>query len=382
MQNKMQRIFQRPQGDAVSAVRKDVAQMEGYKPGEQPATTDYIKLNTNENPYPPSPRVKEALIAELERIRLYPDPMATGLRERIAELHQVPMENILVGNGSDELLTIIIRTFAERGDCVASPSPTYTLYKTLCEIQGARYVPVEYRDDYSLNEDLIPSRSKIVFVANPNSPSGTLLPEESLAKIAAAIPGVLVIDEAYVDFSRKNCLGLLKTRKNVIILRTLSKSFSLAGLRIGYALADKEIIGNFVKVKDSYNVSRLAIAGGLAALSDLEWTRGNIQKIVASRRRLTWGLEELGFLVYPSEANFVLVKSDGYPADQIYRQLKRKKILVRYYDTPRLKNSLRISVGTDAEIKRLVIQIAEIVGWKGMAVEQSARPETGVWHER
>lgn len=366
----------------MSAIRKDIARMEGYRPGEQPPTTDYIKLNTNENPYPPSPRVKDALIAELERLRLYPDPMATRLRERIAELHQVPLENILVGNGSDELLTIMIRTFAERGECVASPSPTYTLYKTLCEIQGARYVPVEYRDDYSLNESLIPARAKIVFVANPNSPSGTLLPEESLAKIAAAISGVLVIDEAYVDFSRKNCLSLLKTHKNVIILRTLSKSFSLAGLRVGYALADKDIIGNFIKVKDSYNVSRLAIAGGLAALSDLEWARGNIQKIIATRRRLTWGLEELGFFVYPSEANFVLARLDAYPADQIYRQLTRKKILVRYYDTPRLKNCLRISVGTDGEITRLVIQIAEIVGWKGTTVEESARPETGVWHER
>jgi len=364
MQKKIPLLFQRSLGKEASAPRKNIARMEGYTPGEQPPTTDYIKLNTNENPYPPSPRVHEALIAEIERLRLYPDPMATRLRERIAELHQVPMESILVGNGSDELLTIAIRTFADRGDLVASPSPTYTLYKTLCEIQGARYFPVEYRDDYSLNEDLIPSRAKIVFVASPNSPSGTILPEETLAKIAAAISGVLVIDEAYVDFSRKNCLGLLKTHKNVIILRTLSKSFSLAGLRVGYALADKEIIANFIKVKDSYNVSRLAIAGGLAALSDLEWVKGNIQKIIGTRRRLIWGLEELGFSVYPSEANFVLARLDAFPADQIYRQLKRKKILVRYYDTPRLRNCLRINVGTDGEIKQLVIQIAEIIDWK------------------
>lgn len=345
-------------------VRKDIVQMEGYQPGEQPSTADYIKLNTNENPYPPSPRVREALTAELDRIRLYPDPMATRLKEKIAEIHQAPLENILVGNGSDELLTIAVRTFADKGDCVASPSPTYTLYKTLCEIQGARYVPVEYREDYSLNEDLVPSRAKIVFVANPNSPSGTVLPEESLAKIASSIAGVLVVDEAYVDFARKNCLGLLKKHRNVIVLRTFSKSFSLAGLRVGYALADKEIISNFAKVKDSYNVSRLAIEGGLAALSDLEWTRSNIRKVIATRRRLVWGLEELGFFVYPSEANFVLARHDAFPADQIYRQLKRKKILVRYYDTPRLKNCLRISVGTDQEIARLIVQIAEITGIK------------------
>lgn len=343
-------------------IRKDIARMEGYQPGEQPSTTDYIKLNTNENPYPPSPRVREAITAEMDRIRLYPDPMATRLRERIAEIHGAGLENVLVGNGSDELLTIAVRTFADEGDCVASPSPTYTLYKTLCEIQGARYVPVEYREDYSLNESLIPSRAKIVFVANPNSPSGTVLPEESLSKIASAIAGVLVIDEAYVDFARKNCLGLLKKHGNVIILRTLSKSFSLAGLRVGYALADREIIANFIKVKDSYNVSRFAIAGGLAALSDLEWLRSNVSKVIATRRRLVWGLEDLGFFVYPSEANFVLARHDAFPADQIYKQLKRKKILVRYYDTPRLKNCLRISVGTDQEIERLIVQIAEITG--------------------
>jgi histidinol-phosphate aminotransferase len=345
--------------------RKNIVQMEGYQPGEQPSTTDYVKLNTNENPYPPSPRVREALMAELDRIRLYPNPMATGLREKIAELHQVGIENVLVGNGSDELLTIAVRTFADKGDCVTSPSPTYTLYKTLCEIQGARYTPVEYREDYSLNEDLVPSRAKIVFVSNPNSPSGTVLSQESLAKIASATAGVLVVDEAYVDFAKNNCLGLLKTHRNVIILRTFSKSFSLAGLRVGYALADKEIIANFIKAKDSYNVSRLAIAGGLAALSDLEWTRANIQKVLATRRRLVWGLEELGFFVYPSEANFVLARHDAFPTDQIYRQLKRKKILVRYYDTPRLKNCLRISVGIDQEIVRLVVQIAEIIGWRG-----------------
>ncbi|MEJ2745572.1 MAG: histidinol-phosphate transaminase [bacterium] len=345
--------------------RKNIVQMEGYQPGEQPSTTDYIKLNTNENPYPPSPRVGEALTAELDRLRLYPDPMATKLREKIAELHQVGLENILIGNGSDELLTIAIRTFVDKGDCVASPSPTYTLYKTLCEIQGARYTPVEYREDYSLNESLIPAKAKIVFVSNPNSPSGTILPEESLAKIASSIAGILVVDEAYVDFAKKNCLGLLKKHRNVIILRTFSKSFSLAGLRVGYALADKEIMANFIKVKDSYNVSRFAIVGGLAALNDLAWTRANVKKVLATRRRLIWGLEELGFFVYPSEANFVLARHDAFPADQIYRQLKRKRILVRYYDTPRLKNCLRISVGTDQEIVRLVVQIAEIMGWKG-----------------
>jgi histidinol-phosphate aminotransferase len=348
----------------MNMIRKNIEGMEGYVPGEQPTDTDFIKLNTNENPYPPSPRVREALAEEMERLRLYPDPMAGRFRERVAELNGVPVDNVLAGNGSDDLLTIIMRTFVGEGDLVVSPSPTYTLYKTLCEIQEARYSTVPYRDDYSLNEDYIPVKAKVVFVNNPNSPSGTVIGEESLEKIAARIHGVLVVDEAYVDFASKNCMGLIKKYKNVIILRSLSKSFSLAGLRVGYALADKHIIENFIKVKDSYNVNRMAIAGGLAALSDLEWMKENARKIITTRRRLVWGLEELGFYVYPSEANFVLGKIDYYPADQIYRHLKRRKILVRYYDTPRLKDCLRISVGTDAEVKKLIIQIAEIVCWK------------------
>jgi len=338
--------------------------MEGYTPGEQPATEGYIKLNTNENPYPPSPRVREALEGEIQRLRLYPDPLAMRLRERIAEIHGIPSDRVIVGNGSDDLLTMIMRTFAEKGDTVVSPSPTYTLYKTLCEIQGARYVAVPYREDYSLNETLIPRRAKIVFVASPNSPSGTLAQERTLVRIASAIAGVLVVDEAYVDFSRGSCAGLLKERENVIILRSLSKSFSLAGLRVGYGIADRAIIENMVKVKDSYNVSRLAIVGGLAALSDLAWMRDNVRKVVATRRRLMEKLETLGFYVYPSEANFVLARITSYPARQLYEHLKRKRILVRYYDTPRLRDCLRISVGTDAEIEALVVQIAEIIGWR------------------
>jgi histidinol-phosphate aminotransferase len=344
--------------------RKRIQRMVGYRPGEQPTTGGYIKLNTNENPYPPSPRVREALSAEMDRLRLYPDPKATRLRERIAELQGLPMERVIIGNGSDDLLTMIIRTFAEKGDVVASPAPTYTLYSTLCEIQGVKYVAVPYREDYSLNDALIPRRAKIVFVASPNSPSGTIMSEDTLARIASSTAGVLVVDEAYVDFARANSAGLLKKYSNVIVLRSFSKSFSLAGLRVGYGLADKTVIENMVKVKDSYNVSRLAIAGGLAALIDLEWMRENVRKIIATRRRLTGQLEQRGFFVYPSEANFILARITSYPAAQLYEHLKKKRILVRYYDTPRLRDCLRISIGTDAEIDALVIQIEESIGWR------------------
>jgi histidinol-phosphate aminotransferase len=346
-------------------MRNAIAGMRGYVPGEQPAEGGYLKLNTNENPYPPSPRVAEALAAEAGRLRLYPDPKASRLRALIASYCGVAPEEVLVGNGSDELLTIAVRTFADAGALVASPDPTYTLYRTLCEIQGARYVPVPYRDDYSLNPDLVPAKARLVFIANPNSPSGTLLPEETLAAVAKAISGVLVVDEAYADFARTNAAGLLKGRRNVVILRTLSKSFSLAGLRVGYALADRGIVAGFEKVKDSYNVGRLAIAGGLAAIEDAAWMRENVRRVVATRKRLAARLAALGFFVFPSEANFVLTRISSYPARQIYEHLKKRRILVRYYDTPRLGDCLRISVGTDEEIERLLEQIAEIIGWKG-----------------
>lgn len=356
--------------------RKNIERMTGYAPGEQPSGGGYIKLNTNENPYPPSPRVMEAIAAETERLRLYPDPLATKLRERIAAYHQQPLERILVGNGSDDLLTVITRTFAGKGDTVVSPTPTYTLYRTLCEIQEARYITIPFREDYSLDAGLIPSRAKIVFAANPNSPSGTLLSEGTLARIASAISGVLVVDEAYVDFSRRNCMGLLEKHENVIILRSFSKSFSLAGMRIGYAVANGRIIENLIKVKDSYNVNRLAVAAGIAALDDIQWMKANVTKVIATRRRLIVGLEKLGFAVKPSEANFILVRIRGYPAAQVYERLKRKKILVRFYDTPRLRDSLRISVGTDAEIDELLTQVTEITGRRRSGPASGGKPQT------
>lgn len=358
-------------------IRGAIERMQGYVPGEQPAEGGYIKLNTNENPYPPSPRVREALAAETERLRLYPNPLANRLRARIAAYCGVAPEETLVGNGSDELLTIAVRTFADAGDLVVSPDPTYTLYRTLCEIQGARYAAVPYRDDYSLNPALVPPKARLVLVANPNSPSGTLLPEGTLAKVAEAIQGILVVDEAYVDFSRKNCAGLLKGRKNVVILRTLSKSFSLAGLRVGYALADREIIAEFGKVKDSYNVSRMAIAGGIAAIEDAGWMRENVRRVVATRKRLVARLEALSFYVFPSEANFVLARIVSYPARQIYEHLKKRRILVRYYDTPRLRDCLRISVGTDEEVERLLLQLAEIIGWRSGGGRGGAQGKAG-----
>jgi len=336
--------------------RPHIRAMQGYEPGEQPREAGFIKLNTNENPYPPSPRVIEAVRREAgERLRLYPDPLATPVREAAARLYGVPPEGILVGNGSDDLLTLVCRSFVDPGETIAFPLPTYTLYRTLAEIQGARVEAVAFPEDFSLPPRLAEVPAKVVFLANPNSPSGTLVPPEAVERFARKHPGVVVVDEAYVDFARSHCLSLAGALPNVIVLRTFSKSFSLCGVRCGLAFADPEVIAGMAKVKDSYNVNRLAVVAAVAALEDIEHMRANVRRIVATRERLRAALEDLGFSCYPSEANFVLARApEGQHARALYERLKRRRILVRYFDRPRLRDCLRITVGTDAEVDALL----------------------------
>ena len=349
----------------MSYFRPDIDAMTGYAPGEQPRGDGYIKLNTNENPYPPSPRVLEAIRSgTTEALRRYPDPMAAAVCEKAAEVYGLRPENVLVGNGSDDLLTIIMRCFADRGDPVVCPMPTYTLYRTLTQIQGARPVEVAFPDDYSLPDDLAGVEAKIVFLANPNSPSGTLVADDEVASLAASLRGVLVVDEAYADFAEGDCLGLVREHPNVIVLRTFSKSFSMCGLRVGLALAPADLIAGMVKVKDSYNVNRLAAIAAAAALDDLDHMRANTERIKATRQRLTRALEEMGVFVFPSQANFVLARipaASGKPsARDLYLQLKDRRILVRYFDQPRLDDCLRISIGSDEEIDVFLERLREI----------------------
>lgn len=330
-------------------------------PGEQPpAGAKVIKLNTNENPYPPSPRVVEAIRAELtgdgERLRLYSDPEAKALREAAARRFSVDVSQVLHGNGSDELLAILFRAFVDPGDRVVYPFPTYVLYETLARAQGAVIETHPFNRDYALPESLFGSQGKLVFLANPNSPSGTCVPPEVVEKLARSLPhGVLVVDEAYGEFAEHNSLGLVGKVPNLVVLRTFSKSDSLAGMRIGLAFSSAEVISGLRKVKDSYNLDRLAIVAAAAALSDPEWTRKNIERIRATRERLTRGLCELGARVLPSQANFVLARlEDPATARAAFEHLKRAGILVRYFSIPELDDALRISVGTDAETDALL----------------------------
>jgi histidinol-phosphate aminotransferase len=336
--------------------RRNIARLQGYLPGEQPQEAGFIKLNTNENPYPPSPAVRKALLAEANAsLRLYPDPDATKLRRQAALTYGFDLSQVIAGNGSDDLLAMVARAFVGEGDTLCSPTPTYTLYDTLVKIQGGKVAGIPYTEDYSLPAGLAERRAKVTIVATPNSPSGTSVPTAALADLADRLAGVLVIDEAYADFAEENALSLAREKENVIVLRTLSKSFSLAGMRVGLGFGPPAILAGMNKVRDSYNLGRLGQAAGEAALKDIRWMEKNIAKIRKTRTTLLSVLPSLEFSPFPSQSNFVLAKrSRGRSAKPVYEALKRKKILVRYFDTSRLSGCLRITVGTDDEIATLL----------------------------
>ena len=345
-----------------SFFRTNIAEMDGYIPGEQPQTGGYIKLNTNENPYPPSPTILDHLRQSCtDDLRLYPDPDAGSLRSKLSKVFGPSPEHFIVGNGSDELLTIIIRSFAGEGDKIAYAYPTYGYYQPLIDVQGAQAVVVEYPDDFSLPSELCETDARITFLVNPNAPSGTLISNSKVAEVAANVRGILVVDEAYVDFSDGGSIQLIRDFDNIIVVRTMSKSFSLAGLRIGFACAPPELVTGMWKVKEHYNLNRLSLVAAEAALEDIASMRTNAEQICQTRTRLTKDLRKLGFFVWDSAANFVLARSPHTPAEDLYNMLRERKILVRYFDQPRLDDCLRISVGTETEIDTFTRTLREIL---------------------
>jgi len=335
-------------------VRADIAAMQGYVPGEQPQGGKWIKLNTNENPYPPSPAVARAIAAAAagRNLARYPDPLATVFRLRAAEVLGVDPDWIICGNGSDDLLTIIVRTFVGAGECLRMPYPSYILYRTLAGLQGAVCDEVHYRRDWSLGDEFAAPRDdlRLAILANPNSPSGTLLPPERVAVLAERLPCAFVVDEAYGDFADVNCLGLVRDNERVIVSRSFSKSYALAGLRFGFAVAQPQVIEHLLKMKDSYNCDTLAIAAATAAIDDQAWLADNRAKIVATRRRLTDALRARGYDAVESQANFVWCTHPERPHKPVYEALKTAGILIRYMPYAGWGDGLRISVGTDAEI--------------------------------
>ncbi len=348
----------------VSFFRATIDTLHPYVPGRQSAPgTRVIKLNTNENPYPPSPQALDALRQlDADRLRRYPHPLGDELREAVAEVLAVDPAWVLPGNGSDDLLTMLVRAVAGPGRPVVYPTPTYVLYRTLAEIQDAPVVEVPYDDSFALPvEHLVAAHGALTFIANPNSPSGTATPTERLVALATALEGLLVIDEAYVAFADDDALTLVRRHPNVVILRTLSKSHALAGLRLGFAIAQPSVIAGLAKVKDSYNVSAVAARVGAAALRDVEHTRRVVERIKASRTRLAAALETMGCRVWPSQANFLLVRPPQGDAERVSRELAAHGILVRYFGETLLSDTLRITVGTDEEQTALLETLGTIL---------------------
>ena len=333
--------------------RPEIEAMAGYVPGEQPQTAGYIKLNTNENPYPASPAVRRAVEEVLARgLQKYPDPMGGPFRRQAAEVLGVEPDWILCGNGSDDILTIVTRAFVGQSQLLRLPYPSYILYAALAQIQGARSEQIHFQPDWTLGDDFAEATRdlRLVFLPNPNSPSGTMVSREAILELAERLPCPLLVDEAYADFAEFNCLDLVRENEKILVSRTLSKSYALAGLRFGYLVAQPHIIEQLVKVKDSYNCDSLAIAAAAAAVGDQAWLQQTRAKIVATRQRLTEGMRQLGFEVVPSQSNFTWNVHPEQPVKPLYERLKQDRILVRYMNYPDWGDGLRISVGSDAEI--------------------------------
>jgi len=336
-----------------SYFRPEIEAMRGYTPGEQPQAGKFIKLNTNENPYPPSPAVMRAIATvAADALRRYPDPMANAFRHRAAEVLGVEPDWILCGNGSDEILTLVTRAFVEQGALLRFPRPSYVLYATLAEIQGARSEQIRFRDDWSLGDDFAAAAEglRLAYLPNPNSPSGTVISRERVMELAERLPCPLLVDEAYADFSDENCLSLVRENERIMVSRTLSKSYALAGLRFGFLVAQPHVIAGLTKLKDSYNCDALSIAAATAAIDDQAWLVENRAKIVASRARLVAGMRKLGFAAVDSRANFVWNSHPTVAVEPLYQRLKVDRILVRYMNYGGWGDGLRISVGTDDQI--------------------------------
>jgi histidinol-phosphate aminotransferase len=351
------------QWNAFDRAVKQVREMDAYVPGMQPEGNGWIKLNTNELPYPPSPTVRAAIMAEVEKLRLYPNPTSRPLREHIAKMHGLDPSQVFVGNGCDEILAVLMRVFAGNESAASMSQPSYSLYPVLAKIQAANMHRIRFSRDMSLPVDeIVKCGANMFILTSPNAPTGVEFPRDRIRRAAQGFNGVFVIDETYADFSSGNSIDLVGALPNVVIARSLSKSYALAGIRLGYALASAEIIALFDKVRDSYNVSRLDQAGALAALKDVTYHEEAVAKVKATREKFQKNIKARGFFAYPSGGNFVFAEpvdakgqSGESVAKSLYEYFRANKILVRYFSDDALtKSFLRISMGTPEEMNRLM----------------------------
>ena len=350
----------------MSLIRRQVERMSAYVPGEQPKVANLTKLNTNENPYPPSPKVLETLRAAIDgRLRLYPDPTSFALRAKLGKIHGIDADQIVVGNGCDDILNLCVRAFCGECEKLAYFWPSYSLYPVLANIQGATQVELPLDENFQINVHpaLLAKLGgvKLVFITQPNAPSGVWLQRVELQRVIEETQGVVVIDEAYVDFASENCLDLVDEYENVIVARTLSKAFSFAGMRVGWAVGSGALIDALNKVKDSYNVSRLSQLGAEATLDEWDYFQQNVKRICATRDRTVSELAKLDFFVYPSQTNFVFARPPGpWTAKQWFDELRARNILVRWWDMDRVRDFARVSIGTDEEMDKFLAATKEI----------------------
>lgn len=360
-----------------SLIRPLVQKLHPYVPGEQPKIKGLIKLNTNENPYPPAPGVLKAVRKAVDgRLRLYPNPTSQGLREGLAALHGCRAENIIVGNGSDELLALAVRTFVEPATKTRRQSsstvqffhPSYSLYPVLADSHGATCLPVPLAAGFSLPSPAALKKGRLwdfnaalTLVTTPNAPSGNGFATQDLASLCRAQRGVVILDEAYVDFARENAASLALKHPHVLVARTFSKAYSLCFQRVGYLIGSAELIDALDRMRDSYNVNGLGQIAALSTLDHLPYYRSRFRQIIATRERLGKALTELGFRVLPSQTNFILVEPPRYPAAEWLERLRQSKVLVRWFSHPDVRSYLRITIGTDAEIDVLLKAVRKIL---------------------
>jgi len=335
--------------------RKAVEALEPYVPGTQPEDRGWLKLNTNENPFPPSPRVLKAIReAADERLALYPNPTAEPVRVAAANAFGVTPDMLIVGNGADEVLAMICRACLGKGDRVLVGDPTYTLVEALVAVQEARLTRVPLRRDFTLPERFFGRPAALVYLPSPNAPTGVFHPLDVVDRLCETADGVVVLDEAYVDFARAHCLALVHKYSNLIVLRTLSKAYSLAGVRVGFGIGQPALIAGLMKVKDSYNMNALSQAAAVAALEHHAYSAECVRRVVEQREFLAGALQALGFRVVPSEANFVFAKPPKRPAKAFYDELVSRKVLVRHFERPRVSEYLRITVGSKQQNHELL----------------------------
>jgi len=351
-------------------VRRHVQRLAPYVPGEQPRVRGLIKLNTNENPFPPSPKVLEAVKAAVDgRLRLYPNPTAQELREKLAQFHKCKEENVIVGNGSDELLALATRAFVEPGgDAIQYFTPSYSLYSVLSDIHNATRIEVPLRDDFSMpsvmelrKEKQWNFRAALTFVTTPNAPSGRGYGTAELEALSRAQKGVVVMDEAYVDFAEEDALALALKYSNVIVSRTFSKAYSLCFQRVVYFVGHPALISALDRVRDSYNVNGLGQVAALATLKDLSYYRKNFRLINRIRKSVAAELQRLGFGVFPSASNFLLVKPPMFAARTWSKKLREHKMLVRWFSSAKTEDFLRVTIGDDREMRAFLRVVKQII---------------------